>query len=448
MLNISEKKLENATIELKIDVPVEKVESEYRTVFNRLKNVVTIDGFRKGKAPLNIVEKKFGEEAAREVAENLLKNVFLEAIKEKKFDPIALPRYEFDSIARDKPFTFKAVFEISPTVELGKYNGISAEEAVCEITDADVSGEIESVRERYAKVNKKEEGAIVQDGDLVRIKVKRIDDVSEDDLDKVESKEYSIVVGKSKDEAALDKHIGGMKAGEDRRIDIKYPKNYYVSGLAGQKATYHVELVDISEIVLPELNEEFAQNAGYQSLEELTAKTRETLEKYVVDRARGDAKGQILKQIIEGSGFDIPETMITNEMNDLFRQTQESIGYFMDDMGKFAAAVGQEVETFKNQLRERAVRMIKTSLVLMEIAQKEELQVDEGRYKEVVENIARRNGKSVEEIEKIIEESDSQRKIRSELLLDSAMEFIYQNAKIKNLKPVSLDEFLKKEKSD
>jgi trigger factor len=448
MLNISEKKLENATVELKIDVPVEKVETEYQTVFNRLKNVVTIDGFRKGKAPLNLVEKKFGETAAREVAENLLKDVFLEAIKEKNFSPIALPRYEFDSISRDKPFSFKAVFEISPTVELGKYRSVSAEEAACTITDADVTSEIEAVRERYAKVNKKDEGAVVQDGDLVRIRVKRIDDVREEDLDKVESKEYSIVVGKSKDESALDKHLGGMKAGEERRIDIKYPKDYDVSELSGQKAVYHVELVDISDIVLPELNDEFAKNAGYQSLEELTAKTRETLGKYVADRARGDAKGQILKQIIEGSAFDIPETMIANEMNELFRKTQESIGYFSDDMEKFASAIGQEAGSFKSQLRERAVRMIKTSLALMEIAQKEELKVDEGRYKEVVENIARRNGKSVDEIEKIMDENDSRRTIRSELLLDSAMEFIYQNAKIKNLKPVSFDEFLKKRGAD
>jgi trigger factor len=206
--------------------------------------------------------------------------------------------------------------------------------------------------------------------------------------------------------------------------------------------------VDISDIVLPELNDEFAKNAGYQSLEELTAKTRETLGKYVADRARGDAKGQILKQIIEGSAFDIPETMIANEMNELFRKTQESIGYFSDDMEKFASAIGQEAGSFKSQLRERAVRMIKTSLALMEIAQKEELKVDEGRYKEVVENIARRNGKSVDEIEKIMDENDSRRTIRSELLLDSAMEFIYQNAKIKNLKPVSFDEFLKKRGAD
>ncbi|OHD70114.1 MAG: trigger factor [Spirochaetes bacterium RBG_16_49_21] len=443
MLNISEKKLENATIELRIDVPVEKVESAYTAVFDKLKNTVKIDGFRKGRAPLHIVENRFKKEADKEVAENLLTNTFIEAIQEKHLRPIGLPRYEFDVVFRDKPFTFKAIFEISPTVELGRYKGIAAEEAVCTITDADVEAEIDAVRERYAKINKKDDGAAVQNGDLVRLKVKRIDDVEQADLDKVEFKEYSIVAGKSKDESALDKHITGMIINEERNIDIKYPKSYYPDDLAGQKVTYHVVISEIGEIVLPELNEEFAKKVGYESIEEFTAKTREQLEKYVTGRARGDAKGEILKEIVEESRFDIPETMIANEMNELFLKAQESIGYRSDDMEKFAAAVGQDPEVFRNDLRERAARMIKTSLALMEIARKEELKIDENRFKEVIETIAKNNNKTAAEIEKIVAENDSRHNIESELLLDSAMEFIYKNAKIKGRKPVSLDEFLK-----
>src|SRR3990172_9917834 len=125
MLNITEKKLENATMELQINVPVEKVESEYQVVFNKLKNFVKIDGFRKGKAPLNMVEARFRKEADQEVAENLLKSVFLEAVEEKKLTPIAYPRYQFDTISREQAFSFKAIFEIPPTVELGKYKGLS-----------------------------------------------------------------------------------------------------------------------------------------------------------------------------------------------------------------------------------------------------------------------------------------------------------------------------------
>ena len=178
MLNITEKKLENATMELQISVPVEKVELEYKAVFDKFKNHVKIDGFRKGKAPLNMVEARFRKEADQEVAENLLKSVFLEAVQEKQYTPIAYPRYEFEKISREEPFMFKAVFEVPPTVELGKYQGLAADEQVCEISDSDVEAEITAMRERMAKIDKKEEDALVQNGDLVKIKVKRVDDVA------------------------------------------------------------------------------------------------------------------------------------------------------------------------------------------------------------------------------------------------------------------------------
>lgn len=446
MLNISEKKLENATIELQIDVPVEKVESEYQAVFNKLKNIVKIDGFRKGKAPLHMVENRFREEADHEVAENLLKNVFIEAIQEKELHPIALPSYQFDTITRDHPFTFKATFEISPTVNLGNYTGIAVDEPACSITEENVKAEIDSIRERFAKIDKKADSAIIHNGDYVKLKVRRIDDVDEAGLDAVEFKEYSIIVGKTKDESALDRHILGLKINEEKNIDVKYPKAYYLSDLAGQKATYHVIISEINSFELPELNPEFVKNMGYESVEELTIKTREYLEKYVKERSIGDAKGQILKTIVEGSTFDIPDTMIIEEMHDLFRQTQESVGYKSDDIEEFASIMGQNVEEFRKKLRERATQMVKTSLALMEIAKKEELKIDETRYKEVIENIAKKNNTSIEEIEKIIIENNSRQSIETKLLIDSAMEFIYENAKVKKLKPVSLEEFLKNQK--
>ncbi len=440
---VSEKKLENATIQLQIDVPVEKVESEYQAVFNKLREIVKLDGFRKGKAPLHLVENRYKNEADQEVAENLLKNTFIEAIQEKALNPIAFPNYEFNAISRDKPFSFKATFEVSPTIELGEYANIQAEEPACSITDENVQAEIDSIRERFAKIEKKEDAAAIHNGDYVKLKVRRIDDVNEAEVDKVEFKEYSIIVGKTKDESALDRHITGMKVNEEKNIEVKYPKGYYLTELAGQRATYHVVISEINNFELPDLDPEFAKKLGYESVEEFKNKTREYLNKYVNERAKGEAKGQILKSIVEASKFDIPETMIQNEMEDLFHQTRESVGYHNDNMDEFASIVGQDPEEFRNKLHERATQMVRTSLVLIEIAKKESLKVDENRYKETIENLAKKNNTTSEAIEKIVAENNSRQNIESKLLLDSAMDFIYEKAKIKKLKPVDLEEFLK-----
>jgi trigger factor len=443
MLNITEKKLENARMELQIEVPVEKVESEYKTAFNKLKNAVKIDGFRKGKAPLQMVEARFQKEADQEVAESILKTVFLEAVEEKNLTPIAYPRYEFDKISRTEPFAFKAVFEVPPTIELGKYAGLSAEEQVCGVNDDNVNAEVDAVRERFAKIDKKADDTKVENGDLVKIKVKRIDDVAEAERGNVEYKEYQIVVGRSKDESALDKHIIGMSALEDKEVEVKYPKDYYLSDLAGQKVKYHVVVTEISSMELPELNDEFAKKLGHETVDEFITKTKEYLEKYVTEKTKGDAKAQILKQIVEDSKYDIPDTMIINEMERLFKRTCENVGYYSNNMEEFASIMGIEPEAFRTQLRDEAAQTIKTTLALSEIAKKEDMKVDENRYKEVVEGIAKRNKKTVEEIEKYISENDSRSTIETELLLDGAMDFIYDNAKIKKLKPLSFEEFMK-----
>ncbi len=441
MLIITEKRLENATMELQVEVPLEKVEEEYKEAFKKLKTVAKIDGFRKGMAPLQMVEARYGKEADREVAESLAKNVILEAIQEKELSPITYPRFAYESISREAPFTFKAFFEMAPTVELGKYKGIAADEQVCEVTEANVRAEIDSIRERFASTEKKADDAALRNGDMVKLKVKRIDDIEVSERDNAEFKEYQIIIGKSKDDSALDKHIIGMKVNEEKEVDVKYPKDYQIPDLAGQKVRYHVVISEISSVELPVVDDEFAKKLGYETAEEFTTRTGEYLRKYVNERIKGDAKAQILREIVEGGTFDIPESMVRNEMENLFKKTSESVGYKSNNIEEFAALMGMEPEAFTTKLREEAQRTIKTTLSLSEIVKKEGLKFEESRYREVIENIAKRNNKTPEEVEKIITENETKENIESELLLDAAMEFIYDEAKIKKMKPVSFEEF-------
>lgn len=443
MLNITEKKLENSRMEIQVDVPIEKVEVEYKAAFNKLQGFVKLDGFRKGKVPLHMVEARFRKEADQEVAENLLRSVFLEAVEQKQLTPIDYPKYEFAKISREEPFTFKAVFEVPPTIELGKYKGLAADEQVCTLTEENILAEIDAIRERFAKTEKREEGALVINGDLVKMNVRRIDDVEPAERDKVEFKEYQIVVGKSKDESALDKYIIGMKAGEQKEVDVKYPKDYQIADLAGQKVTYQVVIQEINSLELPPVDDDLAKKLGYETAEEFRKKTADYLEKYVTERTKGDAKAQILRQIVDDSKFDIPESMILREMDHLFKKTRESVGYYSDNIEEFAMIMGLEKEAFLEKLREEAAQTIKTTMALSEIAKKEEMKVDENRYREVIESIAKRNNKTPEEIEKIVTENESRENIETELLLDGAMEFIYENAKVKKLKPISFEEFAK-----
>jgi trigger factor len=430
-------------MELTVEIPVERVSDEYDRVFREIQKNAKIDGFRKGKVPLNIIEKRYYDNAGGQVAENLVKETVWEAMSEKKVAPISQPVYDFDSIQRDEPFTYRAVFETPPTVELGKYKAIPAEQRTCKITDEDVQDEIDSMREKQAESTPRaQDDARVEMGDLVSLKMARVDDVPEEETDSLEFKDYNIVVGKSREKARIDDELVGMKSGEEKDITVKYPKDYHIEEVAGQKVTYRVKVQTISEMNLPPLDDEFAKKAGYESKDDMFQKTREYMETFVEDRTKNEARNQIVKTIIENSTFDIPETMIENEMESMFKRTQERIGLQHDNMDEFARMLGMEPEDFRGHLREDAERTVKTTLVLREIASQEELSVDEERYREVIQTLAMRNNRSEEEIEKMIEDNDSRKSIEGELLVDRALEYVYEEGKIKKLKPIPLVELL------
>lgn len=443
-MNITEKKLENATVELQIEVPADRVEIEYKAVFDKIKNSAKLDGFRKGKAPLPMIESHYREKADQEVAGNLAKQIFFDAVTEKHLTPITEPRFDFEKINRGEIFSFKAVFETPPTVELGKYKEISAEEKVCEIKNSDVEDEINSMRERQSKVNPKEGGAVAN-SDFIKLKVKRIDDVEKDEIDNVEFREYSMVVGKSKDQYAFDKYVVDMKLDEEKEVTIKYPKDYFVSEYANQKVKFIIKISEINTMELPALDDEFAKLMNFETVEEFKTKTKENLENFVTERSKGGAKATILKTIVDSSKFEIPESLILNEMASLFQKTQQRFGYQFESIEQFASMMGMKVDEYRTKLHEEAEQSVKTTLILSEIAKKEELKVSEERYKEVIERIAKSNNKTIEEIEELVRKNNSRQNIEYELLLDSAMDTIYENAKIKKLKPVSFEEFVRAE---
>jgi trigger factor len=331
-----------------------------------------------------------------------------------------------------------------PEVELGPYKGLSVEERDCKIAEEDIKGEIEALRERNAAVSKKEDDGRVEKGDLVKFKIKRIDNVDTDGVDKVDFRDYSIIVGKSKEDHTIDKDILGMKAGEEKEVKVKYPKDYSVKDLAGQTVKYLVRIEEISSMDLPALDDDFAKDLGeHATLEDLKKGIRSNMEEFVRSKVRGEAKNRLLKQVVEGSKFDIPESMVIREMDSVFRRVQERTGYHAQDINQFTSTLGLDPEDFSRQIKEEAAANIKSTLALSEIAKKEELKVPEERYREILSGIAKKNNKSVEDLEKLIGDSGSRESIESELILEAAIDFVYSNATVKKTKPVSLDKFIK-----
>ncbi|HOS39972.1 MAG TPA: trigger factor [Spirochaetota bacterium] len=445
-MQISEKKLENATYEFQITVPENTVEIEYKSVFDRIQKNARIDGFRKGKAPLGLIEQRFRAEADAEVAENILRTVYGDALIERKLMPVGRPSFEFDGIKKGEPFSFKVTFEVAPTVEIAPYTGLPVEQRASEITEKDVDREIETMREQNATIQKKEADGTVENGNLVKFLIKRIDNIDPAEVEAAEFKEYSIIVGKSKEEHTIDRDILGMKVDETREAKVKYPKKYEVEDLAGQKVTYLVKIVEISTMTLPELNDEFAKDMGeYATYADLRKDVRDYLTRFTEIKSKGEAKQKLLVDVIEKSSFEIPGTMIESEVGAVYRRMLQRMGMSAESVSleDFAKATGTEVSALKDQLRPEALKSIKSMIALLEIAKRENITVDPAKYREVVESLAKRNNATVEQMEEMVEERQLRENIETEIIMESALELLYEKAQVKRLKAVPLTEFMK-----
>lgn len=442
-IQYTEKKLENSAIELTVELPASRVEDEYEVVFQNIQKKAKVDGFRAGKAPLDMVKAKYAEHAEQDVIENLVNKSYKEILDEKKYTPISQASSGHNGFMRGEPFTFTIQFDVPPTVTLGDYKGLKVEESSCKVEDTDIDHEIEMLRERNAVVTAKPAGAVAENGDQIVISTKRIDNLSEGEISDTPFSDRTIIVGKGEFAGDFDSLAAGVHVGEEKEVVINYPADYRLEALRGQKATYKLKLVEVNTRTLPEIDDELAKKVGEESITMLRVSIRDYFTTMTENKTRGDAKSKLIGMVVDKSTFDIPLSLIQEETQDVFERLQQRIGYHAKDMAEFAALFGMEPDPFFEQLKDEALRNIKTNLVLVEVAEKETLTVPEEKYNASLEAHAKRSGMDIEALKKQIDESNGRGRVQSQLLIDEAIDYIYNSATVKKLKPVTVEELMK-----
>ena len=445
---ITETKLANSTMELAIEVPADRVEEEFKVVFKKLQQNIKMDGFRKGKVPMPMLEQRYTLHASEEVAENLMRDAVIEAIREKDYNPVAAPTFEFDSLNRGDALHFKAIVELFPTINLGEYKGIKVEENVCNVQDGDVDKEIDNMRQHFKKTIVLENGTPVVTGDMVKLKFKKLNVEGDDRV-----RTYSAVIGEDDDEYSVEQNLSGMNSGDEKEVTIKYPEDYSQNDLAGQEITYLVTIESATRDAAPELSEELAKEAQFESIEDMRTKIREMIENFATTRTRGDAKASVINQIILASTFEIPETMINSESESIFRKEKERLAqrmgaspettesYTEEDV---AAISGLYLEEYKAHLRVEAENSLKTMLVISEVIKKESLKVTDEQFREyIAKNVGDVSPEDLGQFESLTNDPKFRESVERELAVEQAVEFLYANAEVKKLDPITVDELLK-----
>lgn len=427
-MSIKVEKTENKNeVKLEFTIEAEKFEQGMKTVYQKNARYFNIPGFRKGKAPYNIVEKHYGPEIFYEDAFNeVVPEVYEEAIKANNLEVVSSPKIDITQMEKGKELVFTAVVQIKPEVKLGKYKGIEIPKIEHNVSDEDIEKEIEAIADKNSRLVTVEDRA-VEDKDVAVIDFEGFVDGVAFEGGKAENHELEI--GSHSFIDGFEDQVIGMKVGEEKEINVKFPEKYFSEDLAGKDAMFKVKLHEIKKKELPKIDDEFAKDVSeYDTLEELKASIRKRDEEENEHRAKHEKEDAAIKAVCDNAEVDIPSGMIETELSRIMQDMDMNLSYQGLNLAKYLQMIGKTEEDFKKDYEEQAKESVKSRLVLEAVSKDAKIEVTDADIAEKLEELAKSYGKSKEDLEK---NEELKKYVKENLSYEKTIDYILSNAKIK-----------------
>ncbi|NSL51574.1 trigger factor [Calidifontibacillus erzurumensis] len=420
-------KLENNQGVLTVEVDVETVDKALDAAFKKVVNKVSVPGFRKGKVPRKLFEQRFGVEALyQDALDVMLPDAYSKAVEETGIEPVDYPEIDIKQMEKGKSMIFTATVTVKPEVQLGEYKGIEVKEQDTTVTDEDVEEELKRLQERNAELVVKEDG-VVENGDTVVIDFKGF--VDGEAFEGGEAQNYSLVIGSGTFIPGFEDQLVGVKAGEEKEIQVTFPEEYHAPELAGKPAVFQVKVHEIKYKQLPELDDEFAKDVDdeVETLDALKEKLREKIKNEKEHQAMHAKEDAVIEKAVENATVDIPQVMIKNEVNRMLKEFEQRLQWQGMNLELYYKFTGQDEEALREQMQEEAEKRVKTTLVLEAIVAAENIDVTEEELNAEYEKIAEAYKTSVENVKEVYEKNDL---FRDDLKLKKAVNFLVENSKV------------------
>ena len=425
-MNCKVEKTENANeVKLEITVEAEKFENAMKKVYFQNAKYFNIPGFRKGKAPMNIVEKYYGAQIFYEDAFNeVATEAYDEALEANKIDAVSRPVVDIKQMEKGKDVIFTAVVQTKPEVELGKYKGIEIPKVEYKVEEKDIEHELGHMQEHNSRLITVDDRAL-ENGDIATIDFEGFVDGVAFDGGKAEGHELEI--GSGSFIPGFEDQLVGMKIDEEREIKVTFPKEYFSKDLAGKEAMFKVKLHEIKRKELPELDDEFAKDVSeFDTLAELKASIKEKIEKNNEQRQKYETEDLAIKAVCEDVKVDIPSGMVEFEVENMMKDFEQRLSYQGLNLDQYLKMIGKTEEEMKKEYEPQAIEAIKSRLVLEAIIKAEKIEASEDEIKAKMEEMAKNYGKKVEEIS---ENENLKKYLKEGIESEKALEFIVSNAK-------------------
>jgi trigger factor len=401
---------------LVIEIPGDVVTATIERLTKDYGKAAKIPGFRPGKAPAQVIRKRYREQILHDVVHELVPRAVDEALRERGLEPVDTPNVKDVIVEEGRPLTFTAAFETVPPIDPGEYAAITLRKTPVEVDEAAVDQALERLRERAARFEPVEDRPVAQ-GDTVVVDLERTG--ADGQTEKHEN--VSVEVGAPANPPGFDAELTGLRVGDARNFTLTYPGDYAIKELAGSSVAYAVAVRAIKRRVVPALDDEFAKDLGdYESLDALRGRVREDLEHQSLHEKDRELRAEMLRQLASRVGFEAPASLVDREID---RRVEDFVRRLIEQQID-PMRTNINWEEFRDRQREPAAEAVRGALVLDEVARRENLTVDQAEVTREVERYAERTGRSVEAVRARLEKEGGIARLYTGLRREKAIDFL------------------------
>lgn len=427
-MSVKVEKTENKNeVKLSFEIEAEKFEDAMKKVYAKTAKYFTIPGFRKGKAPMAIVERTYGSSIFYEDTFNeLVPDIYDEAIKENKIEAVSRPQIDISQMEKGKDLKFTAIVQIKPEVKLGKYKGIELKKIEYTVSDKDVEHELGHMAEHNARLVTVDDRQ-VEKGDITIIDfVGSIDGVA---FEGGTATNQELEIGSNKFIPGFEDQIIGMKVNEEKDINVTFPEDYFSKDLAGKEATFKVTLHEIKKKELPKIDDDFAKDVSeFDTLADLKADIKSKMEKENEERAKYESEEAAIEAVCKDVEVDIPSGMIETEIDNMVKDIENKLSYQGLTLDQYLKLTNKTMENLRKEFDEQANKAVKSRLVLEAIIKAEDIKPDDKEVEEKVKEMAKNYGRPEDEL---LKNEGFKNYIVDNMKYEKAIAFILDNAKMK-----------------
>jgi trigger factor len=360
-----------------VEIPAANVEKDVESRLVNVGRTAKIKGFRPGKVPAKVIRERYGAQVRQEVLQDLIQSSYSTAIQQENLQPVANPTIEPGNLQDGQDFSFTAIFEVYPQVEVRGLESLMIEQPETCIAEGDVDDMVDTLRRQHATwaaVDRK-----AADGDRVTVDFEG--KLNNETFEGGTGADVPIVIGQGQMLEDFEKNLQGLKTGDDKTFKMKFPKDYHASDLAGEKVSFAVTVKEVAEAVMPDVDEAFVRDLGVESgdIDVFRADVKANMEREAESRNRGEVKRQIMEQLLEKNSLDVPSALAEQEAASLRSESLRNMGV-TDENDPNAPSVAE--------FRDAAERRVRLSLLVSEVIKDSELQVDRDLVKERIDEMA------------------------------------------------------------